>query len=754
MDILFHCPQCAKPLRAKPELSGRRMRCPDCRTEQIIPDQSSVAPPGGTVPSFSTPGSNNPTGTPSSPPPVPHKTPLREKSTAPAASPDAKGSAEKVTPTPSTKTETTTPVFGGEDNTPTVHTDSLATQALTPWADDPVPQRRYRDWGWVAPLLVLLIVCGGAGAAAYFQPPFLTQLFEPKSRTSSTQTPKKSPNAAKPGQAPDWNQIAHHNIVPETATAVVSLRVSDLVKNMPDSFKTFLAAQQQNPLAMSKDALGVEPNEVEQMTFATLNKNVTTLTKAKVLALIKLANKDARDRLVAKITENVGGDSIPAAAGLTIKKLKLPGDLSYAMIVFGNQQLAIVPTGDMEIVLTGLKKDPSKKLNPTLTAISQGHQITIVSNRLELLAKKVEEWNWDDKDLLKNVKHALFTMDLKDGCQIVFSAKCSDAATVLQAKETIDKTVTQLNALVTTPPPVSKATQAAIAFQIAGIGVGAMPLEFLGVAGQNLPIRLAQSLAEPRKPSQIPPGIVEVGKVLLNNMNVTEEDNTLTVTTKLNAEQVENIPTELQLSSQQEKRSVQARVLHSGLIKASTRNVPSGFPKNWTSGQGLSWRVAILPEIGEEDLYKRFKLDEPWDSEHNKKLIDEMPDLFRAPGTNGPPGHTNYQLIVGPGAIFEKGKDAALKLDKELGFPTGHSILFAEAEKSVPWTKPEDLTFEAGTLPEFSKTTPEGFMVVLANGKILLVQSDVPSNGLRAMLTKTGAEQLAKSLPILRPTRE
>src|SRR5262245_20576013 len=29
----------------------------------------------------------------------------------------------------------------------------------------------------------------------------------------------------------------------------------------------------------------------------------------------------------------------------------------------------------------------------------------------------------------------------------------------------------------------------------------------------------------------------------------------------------------------------------------------------------LSWRVAILPFIGEDKLYKEFKLDEPWDSD-------------------------------------------------------------------------------------------------------------------------------------------
>ena len=43
----------------------------------------------------------------------------------------------------------------------------------------------------------------------------------------------------------------------------------------------------------------------------------------------------------------------------------------------------------------------------------------------------------------------------------------------------------------------------------------------------------------------------------------------------------------------------------------------------------LSWRVLILPYVEQEDLYKQFHLDEPWDSEHNKKLIEKMPAVYR-----------------------------------------------------------------------------------------------------------------------------
>src|SRR5207247_2011049 len=49
-------------------------------------------------------------------------------------------------------------------------------------------------------------------------------------------------------------------------------------------------------------------------------------------------------------------------------------------------------------------------------------------------------------------------------------------------------------------------------------------------------------------------------------------------------------------------------------------SLPAGYADK--SGKlGLSWRVALLPFLEQDNLFKQFKLDEPWDSENNKKLI-------------------------------------------------------------------------------------------------------------------------------------
>lgn len=54
----------------------------------------------------------------------------------------------------------------------------------------------------------------------------------------------------------------------------------------------------------------------------------------------------------------------------------------------------------------------------------------------------------------------------------------------------------------------------------------------------------------------------------------------------------------------------------------------------------MSWRVAVLLYVGYKALYDEFKLDDPWDSPHNRKLVARMPQVFRMPGSQAPAGMT------------------------------------------------------------------------------------------------------------------
>src|SRR5205085_9488987 len=73
---------------------------------------------------------------------------------------------------------------------------------------------------------------------------------------------------------------------------------------------------------------------------------------------------------------------------------------------------------------------------------------------------------------------------------------------------------------------------------------------------------------------------------------------------------------------------------------------------SYVSGKpALSWRVLILPELGQDALYHEFHLDEPWDSAHNRQLIKRMPDVFKSPKATQD-GKTNYLAVVGKECVF------------------------------------------------------------------------------------------------------
>lgn len=159
----------------------------------------------------------------------------------------------------------------------------------------------------------------------------------------------------------------------------------------------------------------------------------------------------------------------------------------------------------------------------------------------------------------------------------------------------------------------------------------------------------------------------------------------------------------------------------------------------------LSWRVAILPYVEQDQLYRQFKLDEPWDSEHNKKLIPLMPRVYvaqNAPPTREP-GMTYYQVFVGGGAPWERSSKQP-SLPRTFVDGTSNTIMVAEAGEPVIWTKPDDLFYDPQKpLPKLGNIWNRlGFTVAMADGSVRLVAPTVTEKTLRAAITAAGQEIL------------
>ena len=165
----------------------------------------------------------------------------------------------------------------------------------------------------------------------------------------------------------------------------------------------------------------------------------------------------------------------------------------------------------------------------------------------------------------------------------------------------------------------------------------------------------------------------------------------------------------------------------------------------------LSWRVHILPYMGEERLYLQFHLDEPWDSPHNRSLLNRMPRIFAGPtqpAARLPTGNrTPYRGFSMPGALMEPptarkggGPNGLSQADVTDG--PANTLLFVKAATAVEWTKPDDLSWTYGQhAPAFgTDPTDKVFFACFANGEIKPLRKTITPEQLKAAVTYAGGE--------------
>jgi len=179
-----------------------------------------------------------------------------------------------------------------------------------------------------------------------------------------------------------------------------------------------------------------------------------------------------------------------------------------------------------------------------------------------------------------------------------------------------------------------------------------------------------------------------------------------------------------------------------GLAMYSYQEAHGRFPAAAIQGPDgkplLSWRVALLPYILENDLYRSFKLDEPWDSPHNKPLLEKMPLLFAPPHPPGPaPGGgsvTHYRVFVGAGTPFEGGRGPRLE---DFSDGVDRTILITESDEAVPWTKPDELSYDQDKpLPPLGGGPRGSFLILMADGSVRSIPADIDPALLRQAITR------------------
>lgn len=118
---------------------------------------------------------------------------------------------------------------------------------------------------------------------------------------------------------------------------------------------------------------------------------------------------------------------------------------------------------------------------------------------------------------------------------------------------------------------------------------------------------------------------------------------------------------------------------------------PPAYVMNESGERWHSWRVLILPYLGQNALHKRYRFDEPWNGKHNRLLLDQMPAVYSC-SVLQQKRSTNYVAIVGAQTVWPE--HLSMKY-WDISDGTSNTLQLIEAAGAdIPWTEPRDLVYK------------------------------------------------------------
>lgn len=152
----------------------------------------------------------------------------------------------------------------------------------------------------------------------------------------------------------------------------------------------------------------------------------------------------------------------------------------------------------------------------------------------------------------------------------------------------------------------------------------------------------------------------------------------------------------------------------------------------------LSWRVAILPYIEQDNLYRQFKMDEAWDSPHNLPLSKTRIKVFELPYLEDSKGETNYRVFVGGGAAFDMIQGFKFQDFKD---GTSNTMMVFESTESTPWSKPDDIEFDPKKpLKKFFRFENGRCNIAMGDGSVRAISDKIDDKILKLIIQKDDGE--------------
>lgn len=154
----------------------------------------------------------------------------------------------------------------------------------------------------------------------------------------------------------------------------------------------------------------------------------------------------------------------------------------------------------------------------------------------------------------------------------------------------------------------------------------------------------------------------------------------------------------------------------------------------------LSWRVDLLPYIEYDNLYKQIRLNEPYDSPHNRRFWSQMPITYASPGMDPTLGQTRYQVFRGQNTPFNGQRQTFVSILDG----TSNTIMIAEASRPVNWMAPDDISFQQspGGFQAFNLGSPgkSVFLVAMCDGSTRQIPKSIDPITLQSMITANQGE--------------
>jgi hypothetical protein len=184
---------------------------------------------------------------------------------------------------------------------------------------------------------------------------------------------------------------------------------------------------------------------------------------------------------------------------------------------------------------------------------------------------------------------------------------------------------------------------------------------------------------------------------------------------------------------------------------ATTTDPPAESPSG-DAGPPFSWRVALLPYLGQERLYQEFDFDQPWDSEVNRRAAEAMPTVFDwnlSPGQGtedlirqaaGTVPSANFQCLVGQQAALGA---AGITTREQIADGPDRTLMLVHAPQlATPWSAPAG--WEVNTqqdLARWLQSAEQPIPGLMFSGRAIMVSRDTNLETLMGFITPAGKER-------------